>query len=160
MIVLISRKSAIARGMCLVAQSCLTLCNPLDCSLPGSSVRGDSPGKNTGVGCHALLQGMLPTQGSNPSLPHCRQMLYCLSHQESQEYWSEQPIPSPGDLPDPGIELGSPALQAVGLSICILEIERSQCEQTLQISYAYSHMYICGCAYIQAYKGRREGEVN
>ena len=41
---------------CLVAQSCLTLCDPMDCSPPVSSVRGDSPGKNTGVGCHALLQ--------------------------------------------------------------------------------------------------------
>ena len=41
----------------------------------------DSPGKNTGVGCHALLQGIFSTQGSNPSLPHCRQILYHLSHQ-------------------------------------------------------------------------------
>ena len=40
-------------------------------------------GKNTGVGCHALLQGIFPTQGSNSGLPHCRQILYCLSHQES-----------------------------------------------------------------------------
>ena len=37
-------------------QSCLTLCDPIDCSPPGSSVHGDFPGKNTGVGCHALLQ--------------------------------------------------------------------------------------------------------
>ena len=43
-------------GMCLVAQSSPTLCNPMDCSLAGSSVHGDSPGKNTGVGCHFLLQ--------------------------------------------------------------------------------------------------------
>ena len=43
----------------------------------------DSPGKNTGVGCHFLLQGLFPTQVSNPSLPHCRQTLYCLSHQGS-----------------------------------------------------------------------------
>ena len=41
--------------LCLVSQSCLTLCNPTDCSLPGSSVHGDSPGKNTGVSCVALL---------------------------------------------------------------------------------------------------------
>ena len=53
--------------------SCLTLCDPMDCSLPGSSVHGDSPGENIRVGCHAH-----PT----------------------------------GDLPNPGIELGSPALQA------------------------------------------------
>ena len=42
--------------LCLVAQSCPTL-QSLDCSPPGSSIHGDSPGKNTGVGCHALLQG-------------------------------------------------------------------------------------------------------
>ena len=53
----------------LVAQSCLTLCDPMDYSLPGSSVHGDSPGKNTGVGYHALLQGIFLTQGSNPDLP-------------------------------------------------------------------------------------------
>ena len=49
-------------------QSCLTLCNPLDCSPPGSSVDEDSPGKNIGVGCHALLQGIFSTQGLNQSL--------------------------------------------------------------------------------------------
>ena len=48
-----------------VAQSCPTSCDPMDCSLPGSSVRGDSLGKNTGVSCHALLQGIFLTQGSN-----------------------------------------------------------------------------------------------
>ena len=41
----------------------------------------NSPGKNTGVGCHSLPQGSFPTQGSNPDLPHCRQILYHLSHQ-------------------------------------------------------------------------------
>ena len=46
--------------------SCLTLCNPMDCSLPGSSVHGDSSDKHTGVGCHAVLQGIFPTQRSNP----------------------------------------------------------------------------------------------
>ena len=40
----------------LVTQLCPTLCDPMDCSLPGSSVHGDSPGKNTGVGWHFLLQ--------------------------------------------------------------------------------------------------------
>ena len=42
-----------------------------------------SLGKNPGVGCHAFLQGTFPTQGSNPSLPPCRQILYCLSHRWS-----------------------------------------------------------------------------
>ena len=49
----------------LVTQSCPTLLNPWNCSPPGSSVHGDTPGKNTGVGCRALLQGIFPTQGSN-----------------------------------------------------------------------------------------------
>ena len=69
--------------MCLVAQSCPTLCHPMDCSPPGSSVHRDSPGMNTGVGCHSLLQEIFPTQGSNPGFPQCRQSLYPLSHQGS-----------------------------------------------------------------------------
>ena len=61
------------------AQLCLTL----HCGLSGSSVPWDFPGKNTGVGSHFLLQGIFPVQGSKPSLLHCRQILYYLSHQES-----------------------------------------------------------------------------
>ena len=49
---------------------CPTLCNLKDCSLPDSSVPWDSPGKNTGVGCHFLLQGIFLTQGSNLHLLH------------------------------------------------------------------------------------------
>ena len=48
-----------------VTQLCLTLCDPMACSLPGFSVHGDSPGKNIGVGCHALFQGIFQTQGWN-----------------------------------------------------------------------------------------------
>ena len=74
---------------------CLNFCNsisrasmsnslqPMDCSPPGSTAHGDSPGKNIGVGGHVLLQGVFPTQGSNPDLLHFRQILYCLSHQGS-----------------------------------------------------------------------------
>ena len=51
-------------------QSCLTLLKPVNCSPPGSPVHGDSPGKNTEVGCHALLQGIFPGQGSNLRLSH------------------------------------------------------------------------------------------
>ena len=49
----------------LVAESCLTLCSLMDCSLPASSVTWDSPGKNTAVGSHSLLQGIFLSQGSN-----------------------------------------------------------------------------------------------
>ena len=72
--------------MCVCAhakliQSCPAVCNPMDYSPPGSFVHGDSPGKNTGVGCPALLHGIFLTQGWNPGLLHCRQNLYPLSHQ-------------------------------------------------------------------------------
>ena len=62
-----------------VAQSCLTLCDPMDCSPPGSFHPWNFLGKSTGVGCHYLLQGIFPTRGFNPGLPHCR--LYHLSHE-------------------------------------------------------------------------------
>ena len=142
----------------------------------------DFPGENTGGGCHSLLQGIFPAQGSNPGLLHCRWTLYCLSHQGStkivypgvglfsssfltlhlaspvnytlkcyvpfqsllmlshfsrvqlfatawtvalqaplsigfsrQEHWRGLPFPSPGDLPDPGTEPMSPALQEESL---------------------------------------------
>ena len=58
----------------------------MDCSLPASSVRGDSLGKNTGVGCQFLLQGIFPTQESNLGLLHCRQVLYQLSCEGSLNY--------------------------------------------------------------------------
>ena len=63
-----------------VAQSCPTLCDPMDTRLLHP---WDFLGKSTGVGCHFLLQGIFPTQGSNPGLLHCGQMLYHLSHQGS-----------------------------------------------------------------------------
>ena len=102
--------------LCLVAQWYPTLCNPMDCSPPGSSVHGDSLGKNTGVGCYALLQAwVFLTQESNPGLPHCRQIFYHLSQQRSPRILEWVPIPSPGDLSDPGIKSGSPELQADSL---------------------------------------------
>ena len=103
--------------LCLVAHSCVTLCDPMDCSPPGSSVK-DSVGKN-GVSYHALLQGVFPTYRSNPGLPHCR-ILYHMKHQGAQEYWGGYPIPSPGDYPHPGIKLGSPTLQVDSLPAKLL----------------------------------------
>ena len=63
------------------SQSFSRVCDPMDCSRPGSSDHEAFLGKNTGVGCHALLQGIFSIQGLNPGLPHCRQILYHLSHQ-------------------------------------------------------------------------------
>ena len=74
--------------LCLVPQSCPTLYNPMDCSMPGSSVHGDSPGNKTGVGGHAHLQGIFPALGSNSVLPHCRQILYHLIPQGSSVIYS------------------------------------------------------------------------
>ena len=70
--------------MYLVTQLCLTPWDPMDCSLPDSSVQ-DFSAKNTAVGCHALLQGIFPTKKMNPGLPHCRIFFffYHLSHQGS-----------------------------------------------------------------------------
>ena len=67
------------------SQLCLTLCYPTDCSPAGSSIHGIFPGKNTGVGCHFLFQGIFLTQGSNLGLLHCRQTLYHLNHSEAKE---------------------------------------------------------------------------
>ena len=66
---------------CVLSCSVVIFCSPKDCSPPGFSVHGDSPGKNTGVGCHAILQGIFPIQGSNPGFPHCRRILYHLSQE-------------------------------------------------------------------------------
>ena len=64
----IFKNVCICMCVCLVIQLCPTLCDPVNCSPPGSSVHGDSPGKNTGEGSLSLLQGIFPTQGSNPGL--------------------------------------------------------------------------------------------
>ena len=63
-----TREPLLGRKHAKSLQSCPTLCDPINCSLPGSWVHGDSPGKSTAVGCHALLQGIFPTQGWDPCL--------------------------------------------------------------------------------------------
>ena len=63
----------------LVTQSCPTLWDPMNCRPSGSSLHGDSPGKNTGMGCHDL-QGIFLTQVSYGGFPHYRQILYRLSY--------------------------------------------------------------------------------
>ena len=72
-----------------VAQSCLTICYPMDSPW-------NSPGQNTGVGSFSLLQGIFPTQGLNPGLPHCRLILYQLSCKRSPTIleWVSYPFSS------------------------------------------------------------------
>ena len=76
-----SEPPAAAAAAAKSLQLCPILCDPMNCSPPDSSVH--SPGKNTGVGSHSLLQGIFLIQGSNQGLPHCRQTLHCLSHEGS-----------------------------------------------------------------------------
>ena len=130
----------------VLSRSVVSLCDPMDYSPSGSSVHGDSPGKNTGVGClppgdllnpgteprsptfqeNTLLSeplekcknssGDLQDQGINQGLLHCRWILYNLSPQGSLRILDWAAIPSPADIPDPGIKPGSTALQAHQLS--------------------------------------------
>ena len=69
--------------VCLVAQSWLTLCDPMGCSLPGSSVHGASPGKNTEWVAMPSSRGVFPLERWDPGLLHCKQILYWLSHWRS-----------------------------------------------------------------------------
>ena len=69
----------------LVAQSCLTLCNPMDCSPPGSSVHGILQARTLEWGSLSLLKGIFPTQRSSTGLLHCRRILYCLGLQGSSD---------------------------------------------------------------------------
>ena len=78
-----------------VAQSCPTLCSHMDCT------PWNSPGQNTGVGSLSLLQEIFPTHGWNPGLPHCRQILYHLSHKGSPRIlkWVAYPFSSGSSQP-------------------------------------------------------------
>ena len=78
-----------------VAQSCPTLCNPVDCSLLWLLRPWDFPGKITWVGCHFLLQRILLTQGSNPCLPQCRQTPYVWATREVPHSTPLQSHPCP-----------------------------------------------------------------
>ena len=83
----------------------------MDCNLPGFSVHGDSPRQEYWSRLHSLLQRIFPTQGSNPSIPHCRQSLYHLSHQGRPRIleWVAYPFSSGSSQPR------SPTLQADSL---------------------------------------------
>ena len=118
----------------LVTQLCLTLWDPMDGSLPGSSVHGDSPGHNTAVGCHALLQGIVPTQGSNPALLHYREILYHLSQQRSPriQQWVANPFSRETSLSRNWTRVSCIAGRYVSISLAIsLPIQINQVSQPL-----------------------------
>ena len=77
------RPTHAVKRLCSVAQPCPTLWDPMDCSPSGSFDPWDFPGKNTGVGCHFLLQGVFSTQGMTLQLLHCQAGSLPLSHQGS-----------------------------------------------------------------------------
>ena len=82
----------------------------------------NSPGQNTGLGSLSLLQGIFPTQGSNPGLPHCRRILYQLSHQGSpdsrrQSINTPAPLPHARDNSPAGLSLAVP-LHGLPPSLC------------------------------------------
>ena len=71
-----------------VVQLCPTLCDPVDVVVVvcQAALSMEFSRQEYGVGCHFLLQGIFPTQGLNPDLPHCKQILYHLSYEESLEF--------------------------------------------------------------------------
>ena len=100
-----------AAVLCLVAQSCSILFDPMDCSPPGTSVHGDSPGKNTsGLPCPP--PGDLPNPGIEPRFPTLQvDSLPAEPPGKPNNTGVGSPSLPPGDLPNPGIKLESPALQ-------------------------------------------------
>ena len=100
--------------VCLVVQACPTLCDPVDVAHQAPLSMG-LPRQEYWSGLPFPSLGIFPTQGLNPGLLHCRHIFYFLSRQGSPLILDWVPYPSPGDLPDPGIELGSLALQVNSL---------------------------------------------
>ena len=120
-----------------VTQSCPILCNFMDCSLSGSSVH---PGNNTGVGSHSLLQGVFLTQGLNPGLLYCRQILYYLSYQVMSNSFATL---CPWDFPGKNTRVGCHfLLQGIfpiqGLNLCLLYWQMDSLSLNHQESTVYS----------------------
>ena len=107
-------------GCANLLQSCPTLCDPVDCSPPGSSVHGILQSKNTGVGCHALLQEIFQTQGKNPCLLH-------LLYWQAGSWFTVMAYSQfPSSSPSPE----SPASPGSGCSMP--ELEKFQCQVTIK----------------------------
>ena len=110
----------------LVAQLCLTLCDPMDYIAHQTPLTMEFSRQEYWSGLLYPPPRIFPTQGLNQISCMTGRFFTDWATREAQEYWSGEPIPSSGGLPDPGIELGSPALQVDSLptelpakSICI-----------------------------------------
>ena len=138
--------------LCLVTQSCLTLCNPTDYSPSGSSVHGDSPSKNIGVGCHAFLQGIFPTWGLNPGLSHCRQILYHLSLQGSPRIlkWAAYPFSRRSSWPRNWTRISCIA-GGFFTSWATRETHKCVCMYMYTHTYVYIYMYVYIYTHIYTY---------
>ena len=111
--------------------------------------------RNTGVGSLSLLQGIFATQGPNAGLPHCRRILYQLSHKGSPRMLEWVPYPFSRDLPNPGKKLRSLALQVdslpaelseklywdLGLPVCLFFRVLKQWHSLLMIIYAIKEVH-------------------
>ena len=96
---------------------CLTLCHPINHSLPSSFVHGNSPSNKTGVGCHTLLQGIFPTQGSNP-------------HVLSRMHWQVGSLPLvPPEKPHSAL-----VLYKYGITVCAIQLQTAA-EASKQVIY-------------------------
>ena len=107
----------------------------------------NSPGQNTGVGSHSLLQRIVPMQGSNPGLLHCRQILYQLNHQGSPRILEWVAYPFSRGSSRPRRQPGSPALQADSLP-AKLSGKPPGCEswaikKLLLLLSRFSHVQLC-----------------
>ena len=112
----------------------------MDCSLPSSSVHENSPGKKNGVDCHALVQGIFPTQGSNPGLLRCRQILYHLSHQGSPRILEWVAYPFRGSYLQ-GNFLTQDGTRVLALATFIFML--SKLYKIKKSSWVYSNILLC-----------------
>ena len=125
-----------------VSQLCPILCDPLGLYSPWNS-----PSQNTGVGSRSLLQGIFPTQGLNLGLPHCRQILYQLSHQGSPRILEWVAIPFSNRSSLPRNWTGSPSLWADSL---LIELSGKP-EHVYGLPYSQKGAWAFHCFYSQKY---------
>ena len=101
----------------------------------------NSPGQNIGVNSGSLLQGIFPTQGSNPGLPHCRQILYQLSHQGSPHFTYKWAV-----MDDQGLRLSSSSF------LCLSKREKGKGTPLYRGGYHQSEPHHSECEAIWKYK--------